>query len=366
MRKNFVAVRSAYYKHSKLTKKVKYQHRLNEKQKDGSTKSVVKKEVKERSYKSAIAEFEHVLRTGKTNSVNVFPEFSEQNLTVTPPNTSTPLDAYYKCLERYKKLNNRSFRSDGNTLFEHVVVFSEEHVSFLEEKLGKERANVEISKCLNQYSKDYAEKYGFTFIGNILHKDEGFYDDKNNFKRNVHAHVMFFNYDFVNKKSNLRNLFKKGVDPKTGKTHELNPNFVDMQDLAASAFEPLKFSRGRSKLITMAKYLPKHQFLLKKLQDKKKKYNKLVGNIEKQKNKFINYFENWLDAVVGKAKADIYAKLTAESVLAFENEQLKSSITESVEATEKDIEEVTGDELSDKDSIIAHIKKKNNNKKRKI
>jgi hypothetical protein len=364
MRKNFVMVRSAYYKHRNITKQVIRNHRIKERQKDGSTKSVVKKEVKERSYKSAIAEFEHVLRTGKTNSVNVFSEYTDQNTTITPPNSASPLDAYYQCLKRYKELNNRSFRSDGNTLFEHIVALSEEQYFFLEEKLGKERTREEVTKCLKKYSKDYANKYGFSELGFSVHFDEGHMDDNGTFKRNVHAHVMFFNYDFVNKKSNLRNLFKKGKDPKTGKTRELNPNFVDMQDLAATAFKPLKFSRGRSKLITMAKYLPKHQYLLKKLKTKKNQYNKLVDDIEKKKNKFLTYFENWLSAVVGKARADIYAQLTAESILSFEDEELKSSITRAVLATEKDIEEKTGDELSDNDSIIAHIKKKNNNKRK--
>ena len=158
MRKNFVAVRAAYYKHDKLTKQVKSKHVVEQSQDDGSTKSVLKTKITDKSYKSAIAEFEHVLRTGCTNSVNVVDEFSHDNVIVSPDGTFSPLDAYYKHMERYKDTVGRKCRNDMNTLFEHVVILSEDHVCWLEKKLGKKRAKREIVKCLKTYSKSYANR----------------------------------------------------------------------------------------------------------------------------------------------------------------------------------------------------------------
>lgn len=362
MKKNFVAVRSAYYKHQKITKQVKYNNKIIEKCKDGIPKSVVKTEIRDRSYKSALAEFEHVLRTGKTNSVNVFSQYSNQNVTVSPKDSESPLDAYYKCLDRYKKVTGKKCRSDMNTLFEHIVVLSESHCLNLEKKLGNERAKQAIVKCLKDYANTYAEKYGFTKLGFSLHyADEGHFDDDNKFIRNVHAHVMFFNYDFKNKKSNLRNLFKKGIDPTTGKTHELNENFCDMQTIAAKSFKRLKFKRGVSKLITMDKYLPKNKYLLKQIKMKHKQYQKLVEDIDNKKSQFLNYFKKWLTAIFNKDKADIYANLTAELVMDINDKEIKQSITKTISNTENEFERSNSEKLSDENSIIGIMK--NNNKK---
>jgi hypothetical protein len=362
MKKNFVAVRSAYYKHQKITKQVKYNNKIIEKSTDGTTKSVVKTEIRDRSYKSALAEFEHVLRTGKTNSVNVFSQFSDQNVTVSPKHSESPLDAYYKCLDRYKKTTGKKCRSDMNTLFEHIVVLSSDHILNLEKKLGNERAKQEIVKCLKNYANTYAEKYGFTNLGFSLHyADEGHFDDNNKFVRNVHAHVMFFNYDFKNKKSNLRKLFKKGIDPATGKTHELNENFCDMQTIAAKSFKRLKFRRGVSKLITMDKYLPKNKYLLKQLKMKREQYKNLVEDIDDKKSQFLNYFKKWLTAIFNKGKADIYANLTAEMIMDINDTEIKQSITQAISNTENEFKRSNGETLADENSIIGIMKK--NNKK---
>ncbi len=223
MRKKFVAVRAAYYKHQALTKEVKTNHKIQRKSKDGSNETVVEPTTVVKKYKSAIAEFEHILRTKNTNSVNVFPEFTKNNIVFSPKGSASPLDAYYKCREQYKKVVGRKCRQDMNTLFEHVVVLSEEQVAYLEKKYGKEKVNKKVVELLQNYANSYAEKYGFFFCGGAYHADEGFYDDNGTFKRNVHAHIMFFNYDFKAKQSNLKHLFKKSINPKTGATNELNP-----------------------------------------------------------------------------------------------------------------------------------------------
>lgn len=366
MKKSYVAVRAAYYKHDKLTKQVKSKHIVEQSQDDGSIRSVIKTKVTDKSYKSAIAEFEHVLRTGSTNSVNVIDKYSNNNAIVSPSGTCSPLDAYYKHLERYKKTVGRKCRNDMNTLMEHIVVLSEEHTAKLEDKLGKERAKREIVKCLKTYSKMYAERFKFTECGFALHLDEGFTDSEGNFKRNIHAHVMFFNYDFDSKKSYLRTLFKKGDCNVTGKTNELNSNFVAIQDLAHECFKRLKYSRGRSKLLTMSKYLPKHQFLERKLQASFTKYKKITRQLNQKKNELSEYLEKWLRKILEQESAKTEASISAEIVLDIDNSQIREGTEKMIGKLEKDIQDKTQvSQIGDEDLITNHIKQKINSRKKK-
>ena len=332
MKKDYIAVRTAYYKHDKLTKQVKKSHNYQSKKKNGDVNNTVNSEFSEKTYKSALAEFDHVLRLGKTNSVNVHDEFSHHNVTVSPANCDSPLDAYYKCRDKYKEINGRSCRRDMNVLFEHVLIFSEARILKLEKELGQKKATQAIVTCLKNYSKQYAEKYGFTSLGFSYHGfDEGHYDDDGKFVRNVHAHIMFFNYDFKNKKSNLKFLMKKGKDPKTGKTNELNENFVAIQDLAYSCFKSLKFWRGRSKLLTMAKYLPKHQFLNKKITDKKSELKRLLKDINLHRAKFENQFTLWLQNIRHKFLKEEHEQALNESIANVSDQQIKGTMKKSVE-----------------------------------
>jgi len=337
MRKNFAIVRTAYYKHDQLTKNVKKSHKYQSKKKNKSVSTVVNSEVTERTYKSAIAEFDHVLRLGKTNSVNIHDEFSHLNITISPNDCDSPLDAYYKCRDKYKEINGRSCRSDMNSMFEHVVVLSEAHVMHLEKTLGQEKATKAIVTCLKNYSKQYAEQCGFTNLGASLHFDEGHYDDNGKFVRNVHAHVMFFNYDFKNKKSNLKFLMNKGKDPKTGKTNELNENFVFIQNLCYLCFMPLKFSRGRSKLLTLSKYLPKHAFLKKKITDKKSELRNLLKDINQHRTKFENQFSLWLQNIRHKFLREEHEQALNESIANVSDQKVKSVMKKSVEETKENL-----------------------------
>jgi hypothetical protein len=339
MKKDYIAVRTAYYKHDKLTKQVKKTHNYQSKKKNGDVNTAVNSEFTERTYKSALAEFDHVLRSGKTNSINVHDEFSHHNVTVAPANCDSPLDAYYKCRDKYKEVNGRSCRNDMNTLFEHVVVLSEEHVTYLETKLGSEKAKKAIVTCLKNYSQKYADKYGFTRLSESLHLDEGHYDDDGKFVRNVHAHIMFFNYDFKNKKSNLKFLMKKGKDPITGKTNELNENFVSIQDLAYECFKALKFKRGKSKLLTLAKYLPKHQFLQKKIIDKKSELKNLLKDINQHRAKFENKFSTWLQNIRQKFLREEHEQVLNEAIANVSDTEVKNTMKKSVEETKEKLKE---------------------------
>ena len=366
MKKSYVAVRAAYYKHEALTKSVKSTHLVEQSNEDGSKSSVLHTQVTDKHYKSAIAEFEHVLRTGKTHSVNVIDKYTKDNVIYSPNGTCSPLDAYYKQLERYKEVVGRKCRNDMNTLFEHVVILSEEHVCWLEKKLGKERAKQEIVKCLKTYSKNYANKFKFSECGFALHLDEGFTDKEGNFKRNVHAHVMFFNYDFETKKSYLRTLFKKGIDPKTGKTNELNINFVNTQTLCYEAFKVLLFNRGKSKLLTMAKYLPKHQFLEKKLQKSFAKYKQLTTKLNQKKEELGEYLEKWLSKILDQEPARTEASISAEIVLDIDNIKIQENTGKAIEKVEQDVQaKVNIPSISDEDLITSHIKTKLKSRKKK-
>jgi hypothetical protein len=339
MKKNYIAVRTAYYKHDKLTKKIKKSHNYQSKKKNGDVKAAVNSQSIERAYKSALVEFDHVLRLGKTNSVNVHDELSYNNVTFSPADCDSPMDAYYKCRDKYKEVNGRSCRNDMNTLFEHVVILNSEHVSNLEKTLGQEKAKQAIVTCLKNYSKQYAEQYGFTNLGASLHFDEGHYDDNGEFIRNVHAHIMFFNYDFKNKKSNLKFLMNKGKDPKTGKTNELNKNFVAIQDLAFECFKYLNFIRGESSLLTLAKYLPKHQFLQKKLTDKKSELKTLLKDIKEYRTKFENHFSIWLQNIRHKFLREEHEHVLNESIASVSDQHVKDTMTKSVEETKEKLKQ---------------------------
>lgn len=348
MKKDYIAVRTAYYKHDKLTKRVKRTNKHQSKNKSGNVKTTLNTEVTKKTYKSALAEFDHVLRLGKTNSVNVHDEFSHLNVTVSPKDCDSPLDAYYKCRDKYKEINGRSCRTDMNCLFEHVVVFSEAHILYLENTLGQEKATKAIVTCLKNYSKQYAEKYGFTSLGFSYHGfDEGHYDDNGKFVRNVHAHVMFFNYDFKNKKSNLKFLMNKGKDPKTGKTNELNPNFVAIQDMIYLSFKSLNFKRGRSKLLTLAKYLPKHKFLQKKIVDKKSELKGLLKDVHQHRTQLEHQIKAWFQNIWNKLQSSEDEKLIEESIATISDQYIQKVVRKSVDET--------------KDKIISKNKNKNKN-----
>lgn len=72
--KNYVAVRTRYYKHSEYTKQVKKRQKLKGSKNKYETVTVSKK------YQSAIAELDHIARAGATTSANVHPEFTRNNM----------------------------------------------------------------------------------------------------------------------------------------------------------------------------------------------------------------------------------------------------------------------------------------------
>lgn len=333
MTKQFVAVRAAYYKHAAITKNIKRKVKLDSQDKELGQNT----KFKERKYKSALSELEHVLRTGKTNSVNVFSEFSNNNIIFSPQNTTSPMDAYFKCMDRYKEKVGRKCRKDMNTLFEHVVILSDDHVKYLENRFGKSRVHKKIEQSLIQYSKKFSEEFGFTSLGGTLHLDEGHYDEQGNFKRNVHAHIMFFNYDFKNGESNLRKLFNKGLDSETGKTNELNENFVKIQDLAFECFKNLKFKRGKSKLLTLRDYLTKSEYLKKKINDLKMEYRDVENKVIASKESLKRYFTGWFESLVKGRKVEVDESFVFDEADGLEQDAFVKLVSEKTKRIETKI-----------------------------
>lgn len=361
--KKFAAVRTAYYKDQALTKDVKKNTWVKEKQQDGSIVSVKKQTTVKKSYKSAIAELEHVMRTGNTNSVNIFDEYTHYNSTVTMKNSLTPLDAYHKLKEKYKLVTGKKCRSDMNTLFEHVIVLSDEYACHLEKKLGVKRAHKEIEKCIREYCSDFSKEFGFTPIGFSTHLDEGHMTvDENGqeqFKRNFHCHALFFNYDFKNKKSNLKHLSKKGKDPKTGKTYELNPHFERMQTLLSEKFRRLGFERGISKQITKAEHLRKDKFIQKKQKYEDIRIEAQSNRLSEQINRVFEYFFTWLKSLLAKNEnTELYAKLVSDSLLAIDTDEIRNTLEQHIIKNEESVGSKINRKIELNESINYQIRKK--------
>ncbi|MCD8560618.1 MAG: hypothetical protein LRY75_17730 [Shewanella xiamenensis] len=225
-------------------------------------------------YAAAVALLDHVnvYRDGFTKSANVVrPELAVHNAQYVYQNASRPLEALDIVIERHTRLKGKRPRSDFNMLFEHVLILSEEQYSLLEKRFGTQKVAKGILRGLQQYAEQIKTEFGFEPLAISLHLDEGHEKDvftkdgvKKTFIRNVHAHIDFYNYDFQNDIAPLRHLMQKGQD-ENGRTNQLNPNFVRMQDIAGEVFKSVGFHRGVSKLITGKKHLKKERFVLQKL-----------------------------------------------------------------------------------------------------
>lgn len=229
--KNFVSIRSQYYK-------------------IGEARSAL--------------DHAHAKRNGFTQSANVYPSLSTANRGYYQNKMNNCTDSFDEICARHQEVTRKKMRKDFNVLFEHVVVFSDPHFNKLAENIGLDKAANFLVSRLKQYMNSIKLEFGFEPIGFDLHLDEGHVDFKTQkFKRNVHAHVQFFNYDFQKRVAPLRHLMKKGQSLE-GQTNQLNPNFVMMQDLAATAFRDIGFKRGISKDVTSKKHLRKEYFVMKK------------------------------------------------------------------------------------------------------
>lgn len=193
----------------------------------------------------ALLDHVHALRRGLTCSSNVYQKLSHNNIGIYAFGCISGTEALEIACERYKIVTGKKIRSDFNALFEHVVVLSESQYVLIEKRVGNAEAKRLAINSLKYYAKSIKAEFGFEPLSIDFHLDEGHYDNTGMFIRNIHAHVTFFNYDFLKKVAPLRHLMIKGKSD-SGRTFQLNPNFEKMQDIVCESFKKLGFVRGES------------------------------------------------------------------------------------------------------------------------
>jgi hypothetical protein len=225
----------------------------------------------------AVLDHAHALRNGFTNSKNVIRSLSVENKGFYFNDMESSLDVFHSMCAKYREVTGKKCRSDFNALFEHILIFSVSRYEQLELKYGSEKLKTAMLLQMQKYAIEIKTNFGFEPLGIDLHLDEGTVDPKTGaVKRNIHAHIQFFNYDFDKKVAPLRHLMRKGMD-NAGQTNDLNPNFVKMQDIAGYLFKNAGFSRGQSKSVTGKAHMEKEQFIKHKLGLMEQKIDRLQG-----------------------------------------------------------------------------------------
>lgn len=124
-----------------------------------------------------------------------------------------------------------NLRSNENSIVEFVAALSRQQT---EKILSQKDGYQKLQNALKMTMQEIQKKYGFTSLFYAFHGDEGF---KNNDKNlhNFHAHLCFYNYDFLKEKSVLKDIKKD--------------EWSKMQNLAAECFQKvgLDYVRGEKK-----------------------------------------------------------------------------------------------------------------------
>ncbi|WP_323593073.1 coiled-coil domain-containing protein [Aliarcobacter butzleri] len=147
-------------------------------------------------------------------------------------------------LEQLKKLNRKDYQK------KHLIEFE---IGISEEKANEYLNNgIDIKKGFEQFVIDLKEKFGILVLQISKHFDEGYIDKNNILNRNLHYHLIAYNYQFETKQAILSNFRKK--------------DFRQLQTLAQKSFNSvgLDFKRGISKFQTKKQHLEKNDFILKK------------------------------------------------------------------------------------------------------
>ena len=132
-----------------------------------------------------------------------------------------------------------------NHLIEFVVALSEEQSNYYLDN------DEDLSKGIEKFIENLNENYGIKSLMYSEHFDEGHYEG-NEAKKNLHYHIIAYNYHLEKEKSILGSFTKQ--------------DFRDLQDLAAISFQQveLDFQRGISKNITKKEHLETLEFALQK------------------------------------------------------------------------------------------------------
>lgn len=166
--------------------------------------------------------------------------------------------------QRQKIIDKRVNKSDylQSHLVEFVVALSEEQSNFYLDN------NVDLNKGIEKLIENLKEKYNVESLMYSSHFDEGHYEN-NEIKRNIHFHIVAYNYSIEEEKAILSNFSKQ--------------DFRDLQTLCANSFQQvgLDFQRGISKNISKKQHLRQNDFIL----DKQKKELEQI-----QKNRREEYY----------------------------------------------------------------------------
>ncbi len=235
-------------------------------------------------HSNAKGEFGHVNRLFKDNK-NSFPEFTKNNF----GSSGSSIERYNKIHAKHAAAIGKKVRKDANTFLDCIVAFSLEQWEYIESKKTPEEMNKAMSKMTVDFMREVRDTMGYEPISYEYHLDEGHV--KSSLKRNVHAHVQFYNYDFYAKKAPLRSMKKN--------------DFSVFQDIAAKAFKHGGFERGLSKEITQKKHLKKDDFIAAKHKEldkdiiiKQTKLDTLKDSIKSLYNEFSTNISKFVENIL--------------------------------------------------------------------
>lgn len=202
--------------------------------------------------------------------------------------------------KRKKQMKKRaSIRKNENEICEFVCAFSEEQFK----NCSKEEVFEKLSSLMEKIKK----QYGLEPLDLSFHLDEG--KDEST---NVHAHLVFYNFDFEKNKSALRKMKKS--------------DFSKMQDLVGDHFSNLNFQRGKRKSETQIKHSKPQEY--KQVQETLKEMEKFVEDFEKEKKDFEKEKKEQVE----------FLKILRDEIM--EAKKQKDLILEEKKTIEKDLKEI--------------------------
>ncbi|MGK0254750.1 MAG: hypothetical protein ACI9OE_002258 [Mariniflexile sp.] len=209
----------------------------------------------------------HIHRSFKKNK-NTFEHLSHQNF----GGSLNTYDKYQSLYKKHKEVLGRSPQKNANTYIDAVLELSLDRFEQLENEYTQDELKTLLTTSINQLMKDISVEFSLHPVNFKFHLDEGLIDPKTQkLKRNPHAHLIFYNYDFKNKTSPLRKLRRSDMSI--------------FQDLCFLNFKNIGFRRGISAIETKKKHLIKDKFIAEKQQEKVAAFNnKLFGFRTKLEN----------------------------------------------------------------------------------
>ncbi|WP_141061257.1 hypothetical protein [Aliarcobacter cryaerophilus] len=235
--------------------------------------------------------------------------------------------------------------NEKNDLIEMVVSLSEEQTQHYLEN-GQKHI---IDMAFNQFALEVKAKYGFEPLTTSIHYDEGHIKQKDKVKfdvvdsldmqnkkekRNYHAQITFFNYDFKNSRSVLRTMKKQ--------------DWRDIQDLAQNVFQAfgLDYVRGVSKEITGKEHLNNLEFKIQKLMEElgemkeENKELKSLNNNLYEDNKDLSFKNDKLNEIIELKNKDIIDKIDNINELSVLFDKTKEDLKDTIKELEEKTKEV--------------------------